>query len=140
MKAKKVIWGIIAVSAAVLIVIAVLFEFAPQSNVGSAAQKPISQLTGSISYANGKISFTIPKEGNNWNIWISGRMEIEGFGGLSVHYLEEESESSSWENGKTYSFDVTDGVYTDFSMDVSLDDEEVSINMLELLPEKQKNL
>lgn len=100
----------------------------------SIAEGAIEQLATSISYADAKVSFTIPMGDDSWNIWISGRVELEDFGGMSVHYLTDESENSNWESGKTYSFDVSDGIYTELTMDIQLNGEEVSINLMEFLP------
>lgn len=99
------------------------------------AEGAVEKLKDSISYSEGKVSFTIPFGDDSWNIWIGGRVEIEDFGGMSVHYLTDESENSNWESGKTYSFDVSDGIYTELSMDIQLSDEEVSINLMEFLPQ-----
>ena len=39
------------------------------------------------------VHFTVPEEyDSSWYIQISGRLETEG-GGMSVHYLDEESEA-----------------------------------------------
>lgn len=131
MKIKKnTLWGLI-ISMAVLIAIAILFA--------TSAQNPARQLAASIFYLDNKVSFTIPKGDYNWNIQINGRTEVEGFGGMSVHYLSEESESGNWESGKTYSFNLSDGTYTELSIDISLNDEEISINLMEYLPETLKD-
>ena len=84
----------------------------------------LKALTDSIKYENGSIYFTIPSGAADWNIHISGRVEIEGAegsDGMSVHYLEDESESSKWISGKTYSFDVSGGGFTELFMDAGTD-------------------
>lgn len=130
MKIKKnTLWGLIT-GTAVLITTVILFA--------TSAQNPVKQLAASISYLDNKMSFTIPKGDYNWNIQINGRAEVEGFGGMSVHYLEEESEADHWESGKTYSFNISDGIYTELNMDIGLNYEEMSINLIEYLPENLK--
>ena len=99
----------------------------------------MEKLVDSISYSNSKVLFTIPTGDYSWNIWIGGRVEVEDFGGMSVHYLADESENSNWESGKLYSFAVTDGIYTELYMDIQLNGEEVSINLMDFLPGELRN-
>lgn len=102
-------------------------------------EQATAQLAASVSYSDSKVSFTIPEGNASWNIWISGRVQVEGFGGMSVHYLTDESENNSWEAGKTYSFDVSDGTYTELFLDANMDGEEISIDLMTLLPDNLKN-
>ena len=65
---------------------------------------PLEKLEKSVGYSEGMVHFTVPEEyDSSWYIQISGRLETEG-GGMSVHYLDEESEAGSWEKGRLYSF------------------------------------
>lgn len=130
MKIKKAAIGMSMISAAVIVSIAVLFATSAKKQA-----QAIDELVASISYADGKVSFTIPTGEKVWDIRISGRMEVEGFGGMSVHHLTDESESSSWKSGKTYAFDVSDGGYAELYMSIRSDSEEVTINIMEFLPE-----
>lgn len=123
-------------------------QFEPQTPQGfppTARAQALSELISSIAYSEpdgsepgGRVSFTIPGGDSLWSIQISGRIEAEGFGGMSVHYLAEESESSSWESGKTYSFDVSEGAFTELAMYIEqeLDGarDKASVDIMELLP------
>ena len=63
-------------------------------------QDPVESLQKSIGYADGKLQFTIPETYNDsWYIQISGRTQMEE-GGVSVHYLEENSTGKSWEKNR----------------------------------------
>lgn len=120
-------------------------QFESQGNdsfTPSVTMQAVDELIASVTYSNGEVSFTIPDEENigTWNIWISGRVEIEGFGGMSVHYLMDESESSSWESGRTYSFDVSEGEYTELSMTIQADKAEAAIDIMEFLPQNLQSL
>lgn len=146
MKTKKVTFGIFIISAAIIISTTTLFATSAKESESNLILTPtitaqeIEELAASISYSEGRVSFTIPATDETWNIWISGRMELEGFGGMSVHYLTDVSENNGWESGKTYSFDVSDGTYTELNMDIQLDGQEVSINIMEFLPENLQKL
>jgi len=150
MKTEKITRGILLVSVIVVISIVVLFatsaeSVSRQTETGNKAvalpeKELMDELVGSIAYSEGKVSFRIPEGDNQWHIFISGRIEAEGFGGMSAHYLPEESESNSWEGGKTYSFDVSGGGYTELGMDIWLGEgeprlTEVKMNLLEFLPQ-----
>jgi hypothetical protein len=56
------------------------------------------------------LSFTIPKkvpEGFRFYLHVSGRMYMgDKFSGMSFHAFEEENQSSSWINGKTYTYSL----------------------------------
>lgn len=71
---------------------------------GDSTRKLIQALVNSVTLANGHVRFTIPPEappqGKNWIIHIAGRSPE----GLSLHWLETESDGNLWEPGKTYSF------------------------------------
>lgn len=72
---------------------------------------------------------------SSWYIQISGRLETEG-GGMSVHYLDEESEAGSWEKGRLYSFPVEEGSWSELVLYVSSGKEEAAINLLEYIPKE----
>jgi hypothetical protein len=87
----------------------------------------LEQLVDSVRYVDGELSFQIPENYPNqkaWNILISGRKEMDGFG-MSVHYLTEENENKSWESGKRYTIPLkgTTENYTELWLDASLPDE-----------------
>ncbi|MCM1050288.1 MAG: M56 family metallopeptidase [Clostridiales bacterium] len=94
----------------------------------------LTQLSKSISYNNGSIQFTIPDSDDIWNIQIYGLIDIDGNSGMSVHYLTDENENNSWERGKTYSFDVSSGGYTELYLDATNSLGTLSVDIMELLP------
>ena len=109
-------------------------EPAPQTEpVPQAESSLLEQLEQSIVYEDGGLSFTIPA-GGGWSIWISGRIEAEGMGGMSVHYLEAESAAGSWESGKTYRFETADGPYDSLTMTAAVDGGETDIDLTAWLP------
>ncbi|MBQ9989520.1 MAG: hypothetical protein IJP31_01045 [Lachnospiraceae bacterium] len=113
--------------------LAFLFSTVPQTMSGKDdifQENLTANLENSIEYADGKIIFTIPEDGAEWNILISGRIEAEGSGGMSIHYLED----TAWENGKTYSFDISDGNYTELGLTAYQNEEEIFIDLMAYLP------
>ncbi|MBP3476633.1 MAG: hypothetical protein J6K48_09980 [Lachnospiraceae bacterium] len=101
----------------------------------------LTQFYESITYSDGNVAFTIPDGDDVWNIQINGRIHVDGAGEMSIHYLEEECESNSWEGGETYSFDVSGAKYSRFTelyLDAQLNNEERSIDILEFLPKYLK--
>lgn len=91
----------------------------------------LKQLEDSIIYVNGELSFQIPRnhlDQKAWNILISGRQEVDGFG-MSVHYLTEENENKIWEAGKRYTIPLEENTqkYTELHLDAFLPDENGSI-------------
>lgn len=64
----------------------------------------IRNLINSVNLVNGEVQFTIPADEppqrQNWVIHIAGRSPE----GISLHWLEAESDGKLWESGKTYSF------------------------------------
>lgn len=109
---------------ALILVVAVLIA------VSAAGRDSLTQLKESIAYQSRNIQFTIPDSDGPWKIRIYGRIELDGGGGMSVHYLEE----TEWESGQTYSFPVSDGGYTELYLDGENDSGAISIDLLELLP------
>lgn len=89
-----------------------------------------AKIEDSIHYKDGVLSFQVPDSSGNWTIFISGRSEKEGFGGMSLHYLE----NQTWTPGDTYSFspdsNCTDLIFTYFYEDSNGSCE----NTIDLLP------
>lgn len=133
MKIKKATIGLTAGSLALVLIIITLFITSTQK-----PQDSLTQLEKSISYLNGNVQFTIPDSNDIWNIQISGRIDIDGNSGMSVHFLTDESESSNWENGKIYSFDVSGGGYTELDFYAANERGEISVNIMELIPDNLK--
>lgn len=132
MKLKKT--SALALACALLLVCGVTAVFAtsartePVPRADSAAEPtPLDQLEESIVCVDGRLSFTVP-EGGAWSIWIGGRVKTDGVG-MSVHYLETESAAGSWEGGKTYQFEATDGPYDSLTMTAAVDGEERDIDL-----------
>ena len=97
---------------------------------------PLEKLEKSVGYSEGMVHFTVPEEyDSSWYIQISGRLETEG-GGMSVHYLGEESEAGSWEKGRLYSFPVEEGSWSELVLYVYSGKEEAAINLLEYIPKE----
>ena len=97
---------------------------------------PLEKLEKSVGYSEGMVHFTVPEEyDSSWYIQSSGRLETEG-GGMSVHYLDEESEAGSWEKGRLYSFPVEEGSWSELVLYVSSGKEEAAINLLEYIPKE----
>lgn len=98
------------------------------------ADNAVDVLQSSIRCEGGEVSFTIPEGHRTWNLLISGRQEVEGFGGMSVHYLE----GTAWEAGASYSFDVSGGAFDELTMSVSADGRESIIDLLPCLPAEMR--
>ncbi len=125
--------GIIA---AVILMAGLMATAALIENSGDTA--PLALLAESVSYADGQVFFTIPESSSTWSIWINGRVEAEDIGGMSVHYLENESADNSWESGKTYSFDVSNGGYTELQLEAEIEGDGIAVDIVEILPEQLK--
>lgn len=83
------------------------------------AVNPLDMLEQSISLQDGRLSFTLPEGyGTAWDIQIRGRTETDGMG-LSVHYLEQENEQGSWQEGETYTVDISGEGYSELTMYIS---------------------
>lgn len=98
-------------------------------------------LAGHIQYDNGRFYFSVPEaipEGeDHWRIFIRGRIMTEDGMGMSVHYLEEESERGEWIPGETYSFAVADAAYDELLMDVEYGSFSHSFDLTRFLPERK---
>lgn len=150
MKTKKIVIGVIVSLLIVVGIVKVSMIFMANNEHVNITDSPVKEteipdklarLYESISYADGEVSFTIPDGDDTWNIHISGRIHVDGAGEMSIHYLEEESENNSWEDGKTYSFDVSSAKYSRFIelyLDAELNGEEISVDVLDFLPKYLK--
>ena len=78
----------------------------------------VETLVESVHYDSGHIYFTIPESEKPWSIFIRGRILMEDGSGMSVHYLEEESEKAEWIPRMTYSFEVADAAFDELTMDI----------------------
>lgn len=112
-------------------------QFDPRDNA-PLPQDGLEELEKSISCLDGNVRFTIPDGKDAWNIQIYGRIEVDGDSGMSVHYLTDENENRSWERGKTYSFDVSGGGYTELYLEAGNDGGSICVDIMELLPEDLK--
>lgn len=120
--------------AAVLTCLAVLVSCTFTGKTLTAAQA-VEELEQSITPQNGGIAFTIPAgypDSKDWNLLIYGQTPM-GDGGMSVHLLEEENESRSWQAGKTYTIDMEGKGYTALSMDIALRSDESIARTVDLL-------
>ena len=93
---------------------------------------PLDALQATIAYDGQTVSFTLPEEDVTWTILISGRMEADGMGGMSLHYLD----GTDWTPGETYSFAMdreTAAALTELTMDVWVGEEERNIDLLPYL-------
>lgn len=125
---KKKIAAIVIAGAVLLFIIAVVLFLRMTKK-----QDPVASLEKSIEYADGKLRFTIPEAYNDsWYIQISGRMQTEE-GGMSVHYLEENSTRKGWKKNQTYSFEIQ-GEYSELTMFLSIDGQDTQIDLLRCLP------
>lgn len=137
MKTKKTVIGVIISLIIIAVIVKLSQLFISNNEQESKIQDELISLYESITYSDGEVSFTIPEGDTIWNIYISGRIHVDGAGEMSIHYLEEESASNSWEGGKTYSFDVSGAKYSRFTelyIDAGSDGEEISVDILEFLP------
>lgn len=118
------------------------------TNVLSKSNEPISavaaleELENSIKYSDSdmEISFQIPPDypPDDWNILVVGRLEIEDFGGMSVHFFAEENSTHNWTAGNQYIIPMNDKNYTDLLMIASLPDEsgntvQIDVDLLKLV-------
>lgn len=129
MKKKRV--PALAMACALLLAVCVTTAFAT-----SAKEPPESladRLAESIVCENGTVSFTIPAEEAEWELWIAGRISADGMD-MSVHYLEEESAARSWEPGKTYHFQLAEAAYDELTINGANGRENLDIDLLPYLP------
>lgn len=94
----------------------------------------VETLVESVHYDSGHIYFTIPESEKPWSIFIRGRILMEDGSGMSVHYLEEESEKGEWIPQMTYSFEVADAAYDELTLDVDYGNAMYCYELTLLLP------
>ena len=98
----------------------------------------VATLVESVHYDSGHIYFTIPESEGHWSIFIRGRILMEDGSGMSVHYLEEESEKAEWIPQMTYSFEVADAAYDELTIDVNYGNAMYCYELTLLLPEGKR--
>ena len=98
----------------------------------------VETLVESVHYDSGHIYFTIPESEKPWSIFIRGRILLEDGSGMSVHYLEEESEKGEWIPRMTYSFEVADAAYDELTLDVDYGNAMYCYELTLLLPEGKR--
>lgn len=131
MKLKSGPISALAAACGVLLVVCVTTAFATSAR--QAVPELADQLAESITCEEGVLSFTIPQEDAKWDLWIAGRMQAGGMT-MSVHYLEEESETRSWEPGRSYRFWLAEAVYDELTINGTNGRENVDIDLLPYLP------
>lgn len=109
-------------------------QFARDRQLASDSLK-VELLTESVHYDSGHIYFTIPESEGHWSIFIQGRVLLEDGSGMSVHYLEEESEKAEWVPQMTYSFEVADAAYDELTMDIKYGNAHYCYPLTLILPE-----
>lgn len=137
MKLKKT--TALALVCALLLVAGVTTAFATSAPDAQPAGTPLERLEDSIVCGDGAVSFTIPEADVSWSIRIGGRLETPD-GGMSVHYLEEESAAGSWERGRTYRFELADGPYDSLILTAAADGAEKDIDLTAYLPEENAGI
>ena len=137
MKLKKT--TALALVCALLLVAGVTTAFATSAPDAPPEGTPLERLEDSIVCGDGAVSFTIPEADVSWSIWIGGRLETPD-GGMSVHYLEEESAAGSWEQGRTYRFELADGPYDSLTLTAAADGAEKDIDLTAYLPEENAGI
>lgn len=101
----------------------------------NADARKVEALAESVRCDSGRIYFTIPESEGRWSIFIRGRVLLEDGTGMSVHYLEEESERAEWVPGETYSFEAADAAFDELTMDIRYGDADLCCPLTRLLPE-----
>lgn len=101
----------------------------------SADSLKVENLVESVRYDSGHIYFTIPESEETWSIFIQGRLLLEDGSGMSVHYLQEESEKAEWVPQMTYSFEVADAAYEELWMNIGYGNADYASELTRLLPE-----
>lgn len=101
------------------------------SSFSKSSADPIEQLEKSILCEDGAISFQLPSDfSGECSILIYGRTEDPEAGGMSAHYLQDET----WSAGQRYSF-TPEGNHSELGMSVSYKDSRQSCEKdIDLLP------
>lgn len=100
----------------------------------------VKALVDSVRYDSGNLYFTIPEGEGVWSIFIQGRIMTEDGMGMSVRYLEKESERAEWVPRMTYAFEAADAAYDELTMDVRYGSTSYFYDLTLLLPEGRKPL
>ena len=115
-----------------VLLVGVLVACESQSDSPDPPDALLDALQECITYDGQTVAFTLPEGETTWNLHIAGRMEAEGMGGMSLHYLDE----TDWQPGQSYSFELepeTASALTELTMDVTAGEEERSIDLLPYL-------
>lgn len=96
------------------------------------------QLADSVVCRGDVLSFTLPEEAVDWEIWIAGRIVTDGMP-MSVHYLEEESAAQSWQPGRTYQFQLAEAHYEELTVNGLAGTEPVDLSLLPWLPQVEED-
>ena len=124
MKAKRAVLGVGAAAAAVLAGGILWTMLHPR-------ESSVRELTDSLSYADGEITFQIPGDlahPENLTLHAAGRAEYDGGFSASLHFLEEENEN--WVPGQVYSIPY-DPAYTALTLDIAYTGQEETIDLLD---------
>ena len=105
------------------------FEWAERREASS-DMAALEMLRESVRFETDVCSFTVPEREGDWNIWISGRIVTADGMGVSVRYLEAESEKGEWIPGKTYSFEETSRKVDELIMEASFGSATASFDLL----------
>lgn len=132
MKFKSKRLSALAVVCALLLVVCVTTAFATSAKEES--ESLADQLAASVLYEEDTLSFTLPEEDAEWNLWISGRVLADGMD-MSAHYLEEVSAARSWEPGKTYQFRLEGAAYKELTINGAAGRESIDIDLLPFVPQ-----
>lgn len=89
-------------------------------------QQAMNQLSESLSYQEGGVTFTLPagyQTPEDWNIHIAGRVVYPDGFSRSVHFFDSENQAHSWQAGQRYmiAIDVLAGC-VELTMEVRLPD------------------
>lgn len=130
-KAKRI--SVLLTVCALLLAVGVTTAFATSARRTELTEGPAERLADSVVCEDGVLSFTLPEEDAEWELWISGRI-LAGDMGMSVHYLEEESAARSWEPGKTYRFRLADAAYEALTINGTNGTENIDLDLLPYVP------
>ena len=102
---------------------------APIVSTISSLQEIADAFMESVSYdrPDGRLAFTVPAafpENTDMSIHIAGRQSMGEGGAMALHLFEEESESGSWEKGKTYETAVSPETLIELDVQFSLMEKE----------------
>lgn len=96
--------AVLICSAAAVMLLAPFIFLGPRSGPLS-PQQAMEQLSGSLSYQEGGVTFTLPagyQTPEDWNIHIAGRVVYPDGFSRSVHFFDSENQAHSWQAGQRY--------------------------------------